>query len=180
MRLSQVNKIFGMETKPYASYALPMVTYTDTISIHFNGEEIRAVHYPNGHTDGDTVVFFTKSNVVHLGDDFFADKFPFVDLDNGGSVQGLIANIGRLIKEIPADAKIIPGHGGISTIDDLKDFHQMLIETSNAVQKSVKKKRSLEEVKKLGLPEKYKDWGTGFIKTDFWLETLYKSYAKKI
>lgn len=179
MRLSQENTVFGRKTVPYPAIALPMITYLQSISIHFNGEEIRAVHYPNGHTDGDTVVFFTKSNVVHFGDDFFAGRFPFVDLENGGSVQGLTKNIGDLLKQIPADAKLIPGHGPVCTIDDLKNYHQMLIETSDIVQKTMKKKKTLDEVKKAGLPEKYKSWGEGFIKTDAWLTTIYNSYSTK-
>jgi glyoxylase-like metal-dependent hydrolase (beta-lactamase superfamily II) len=178
-RLSQVNTIFGTRTTPYPEFALPMITYAESLSIHFNGEEVRAVYYPNGHTDGDTVVFFVKANVVHLGDDFFVGRFPFVDLENGGSVQGLLNNIAMLLKQIPADAKLIPGHGAISTIDDLKNYHQMLIDTSAIVQNAMKQKKTLDEIKKAGFPEKYKEWGTGFIKTDAWIETIYKSYSKK-
>ncbi len=178
-RLSQVNSVFGRKTEPYPEFALPMIVYTESMSIHFAGEEVRAVYYPNGHTDGDTVVFFVKANVVHLGDDFFANNFPFVDLDNGGSVQGLINNIGLLLKQIPADAKLIPGHGPVSTLDDLKNYQQMLIDTAQVVQKAMKENKSLDEIKKAGFPEKYKSWGNGFIKTDFWIETIYKSYSKK-
>ncbi len=178
-RVSQVNKVFGEEVQPYPAYAWPMITYSESMSIHFNGEEVRAVYYPNGHTDGDTVVFFTKSNVVHLGDDFFVGRFPFVDLDNGGSVQGLIDNIGILIKQIPADAKLIPGHGPISSMDDLKTYLQNLVETSAIVREAMKNKKTLDEIKKAGLPEKYKAFGSGFIKTDFWIETVYKSYSVK-
>ncbi|MBC7899385.1 MAG: MBL fold metallo-hydrolase [Saprospiraceae bacterium] len=171
--------IFGEKTAPYASIALPIVTYTESMSIHINGEEIKAVHYPNGHTDGDTIVFFIKANVVHLGDDFFVGRFPFVDLDSGGSVQGLINNIANLIQTIPADAKLIPGHGPLSTHNDLKAYHQALVETSKFVQDEMKKKKPLDEIKKGGLPEKYKEFGSGFIKTEFWIETVYKSYSKK-
>ena len=178
-RLMAPPVIFGQTTPPYPSFALPVITYTQSVTLHFDGEEIRAVHYPNGHTDGDTVVFFVNSNVVHLGDDFFAGQFPFVDLDSGGSVQGLINNLGHLITEIPADAKLIPGHGPLSTLDDLKAFRQALMETSDIVQKAMKKKMSLDEIKKAGLPEKYKSWGSGFIKTDAWIETVYRSYSKK-
>ena len=156
-----------------------MITYEDSITIHFDGEDIKAVHYPNGHTDGDTVVFFPKANVVHLGDDFFVGRFPFVDLESGGSVQGLINNVGSLIAKIPADAKLIPGHGAISTMDDLKAYHQMLLETSKIVTDGMKKKKNLDELKKDGFPEKFKDAGSGFIKTDQWIETVYKSYSKK-
>ncbi len=178
-RLSQVNTVFGQKTVPYPEFALPMLTYTESMSIHFGGEEVKAVYYPNGHTDGDSVIFFVKSNVVHLGDDFFVGRFPFVDLENGGSVQGLINNIAMLIKRIPADAKLIPGHGPLATLDDLKAFHQMLIETSDIVKAEMKKKKTLDEIKKAGLPEKFKEAGSGFIKTDAWIEIVYNSYSKK-
>lgn len=178
-RLIDPPVIFGEKTAPYASFALPVVTYDQSISIHFDGDEVRAVHYPSGHTDGDSVIFFTKANVVHLGDDFFAGRFPFVDLDSGGSVQGMIDNVASLLKIIPADAKLIPGHGPLSTIDDLKTYHQTLTETSKIVQDAMKKKKTLDEIKKAGLPDKYKSFGEGFIKTDVWIETVYKSYSKK-
>ncbi|MCD9189137.1 MAG: MBL fold metallo-hydrolase [Pyrinomonadaceae bacterium] len=174
-RLSTPNS-GGREFKPLDAVGLPMITYGQGLSIHFNGEEVRAVHFPSGHTDGDTAIFFTGSNVVHLGDDFFAGKFPFVDLNSGGSVEGLAKNIGELIKLIPADAKIIPGHGPISNVNDLKNYHQMLIETTTLVRDKMKTK-TLDAIKKEGLPDKYKDWGTGFIKTDAWIETIYKSYS---
>ncbi len=171
--------IFGRPTAPYASIALPIVTYTDSLSIHFDGDEVRAVHYPNGHTDGDSVIFFTKANVVHLGDDFFVGRFPFVDLDSGGSVQGLINNLTALLNHIPADAKLIPGHGPLATISDLKTYREALIDTSNLIQAAMKKKKTLDQIKKDGLPEKFTSFGTGFIKTDQWIETVYKSYSKK-
>jgi glyoxylase-like metal-dependent hydrolase (beta-lactamase superfamily II) len=178
-RLLDPPVIFGEKIAPYPSFALPIVTYTETMSLYINGEEVRAVHFPNGHTDGDTVVFFKNANVVHLGDDFFNGFFPFVDLDSGGSVQGMINNVASLIRQIPADAKLIPGHGPLATLDDLKAYHQALVETSSLVQSEMKKGKSLDEIKKAGLPEKYKTWGSGFIKTDFWIDTVYRSYSKK-
>jgi len=177
-RLSTPNS-GGRDFKPLDAVGLPMITYGQGLSIHFNGEEVRAVHFPSGHTDGDTVIFFTGSNAVHLGDDFFAGKFPFVDLNSGGSVEGLAKNIGELIKLIPADAKIIPGHGPISNVNDLKNYHQMLLETTTLVRDKMKTK-TLDAIKKEGLPDKYKDWGTGFIKTDAWIETIFKSYSPEV
>jgi glyoxylase-like metal-dependent hydrolase (beta-lactamase superfamily II) len=171
--------IFGQTTPAYPALALPVVTYSESVTLHFDGEEIRAVHFPSGHTDGDTVVFFKNANVVHLGDDFFSGKFPFVDLDSGGSVQGLLNNLSQLITMIPADAKLIPGHGPLSTLDDLKNFRQAIAETANIVQDRMKKNMPLDEIKKGGLPDKYKDWGSGFIKTDAWIEILYRSYSKR-
>ena len=171
--------IFGQKTAPYVSYALPMITYTESMSINLNGEEIKAVYYPNGHTDGDTVVYFVKANVVHLGDDFFVRRFPFVDVDSGGNVQGLINNIASLIKTLPADAKLIPGHGPLANLDDLKSYHQTIVETAKIVQDAMKAGKSLDEIKKAGFPEKYKEAGSGFIKTDMWLEIVYRSYSAK-
>ncbi len=174
-RLSTPNS-GGREFKPLAPVGLPMITYDKGLSIHFNGEEVRAVHYPSGHTDGDTVLFFTASNVVHLGDNFFAGRFPFVDLKSGGSVEGLANNLAELIKTIPSDAKLIPGHGPVSSVADLKTYHQTIIETTAIVREKMKTK-SLDVIKKEGLPEKYKEWGSGFIKTDAWIETIYNSYS---
>jgi len=178
-RLLDPPVVFGEKTAPYASFALPIITYTQSMTIYLDGEEVRMEHYPNGHTDGDTVVFFTKANVVHLGDDFFVGRFPFVDLDSGGSVQGMINNVATLLTKIPADAKLIPGHGPLATISDLRNYHSMLTETAKIVQDGMKAGRSLDELKKAGLPEKFKEAGSGFIKTDFWIETVYKSYSKK-
>lgn len=159
--------------------ALPVITFDNSLSVHFNGEEIRAIHYPHGHTDGDSVVFFTSSNVVHLGDDFFTARFPFVDVDNGGNVFGLAKNIGEIIPKIPAGAKLIPGHGPLSTIDDLKAFHRMLLETTAIVRKKAAAGKPLDKIKAEGLPDEWKSWGTGFIKTDQWIELIYKSLPAK-
>jgi glyoxylase-like metal-dependent hydrolase (beta-lactamase superfamily II) len=178
-RLMDPPVIFGEKTAPYPAFALPIVTYSESMSLHINGEEVRAVHFPNGHTDGDSIIFFKNANVVHLGDDFFVGRFPFVDLDSGGSIQGLINNLAELIRQIPADAKLIPGHGPLATLDDLKAFRQTIVETSDLVQAEMKKGKSLDEIKKAGLPEKFKTWGSGFIKTDFWIETLHRSLSKK-
>jgi glyoxylase-like metal-dependent hydrolase (beta-lactamase superfamily II) len=178
-RLSVESIVLGNKVQPYEKFALPVFTYDQSMSVHFNDEEIRAVHYPNGHTDGDSIIFFTKANVVHLGDDFFTGRFPFVDLDSGGSVQGLTKNIADLLAKLPADVKIIPGHGALSTLADLKAYHQTLVETTDIIQKGMTAGKTLEGLKKDGLPEKYKSWGTGFIKTDFWIETVYKSLSMK-
>jgi cyclase len=176
-RMLEMTSHRGETRQPSPKIALPSITYGEGVSLHFNGEEIRAVYFPNGHTDGDTVLFFTGSNVVHLGDDFFVGRFPFVDMESGGTVEGLMKNIATLIQMIPADAKIIPGHGPVSTIDDLRDYHQMLVETTLIVRKAMKEGRTLEQIKAAGFPEKYKEAGSGFINTDAWIETIYKSYS---
>jgi len=177
MSTEQRSEFFKQTTPASPKEALPVITFNQSLSVHFNGEEIRVIHFPQGHTDGDSVIFFTKSNVVHMGDDFFSNRFPFVDLESGGSVQGLIKNIADIIPKLPPDVKLIPGHGPISTVDDLKAYHRMLVTTTDIVQQKMKAKKSLDQIKKEGLPEEWKSWGTGFIKTDLWLEIIYRSYS---
>ena len=158
--------------------ALPVITFDDTLSVHFNGEEIKVMHLPPGHTDGDSVILFTGANVVHLGDQFFAGKFPFIDLKSGGDVTGYVRNVGEVLKKISADAKVIPGHGPLATVEDLKVFYAMLVETTGLVQQAITAGKTLDQIKADGLPEKWKDWGSGFIKTDAWLETCFKGLSK--
>ncbi|MFL6196366.1 MAG: MBL fold metallo-hydrolase [Thermoanaerobaculia bacterium] len=177
-RLSTDQTVFGDKVPASPPAALPVITFEDAVSVHFNGEEIKAIHFPHGHTDGDSIIFFTKSNVVHMGDDFFTGRFPFVDLGSGGSVQGMTANVAKVIAQVPADAKIIPGHGALSTVEDLKAYHRMLVETTAVVQKGIKAKKTLEQLKAAGLPDEWKEWGSGFIKTDLWIETVYNSLTQ--
>lgn len=175
----QRSETFKATTPASPKEALPVITFDQSLSVHFNGEEIRAIHFPHGHTDGDSIIFFTTSNVIHMGDDFFAGRFPFVDLESGGSVQGLAKNIGEIIPKVPAGAKLIPGHGPISTIDDLKAYHRMLLETTEFVRKKMAAKKPLAEIKTEGLPAEWKSWGEGFIKTDLWIELVFRSLSTK-
>lgn len=176
----QKSEFFKRTTPASPAEALPVITFDSSLSVHFNGEEIKVIHFPHGHTDGDSVIFFTGSNVVHLGDDLFAGRFPFVDLESGGTVKGLTKNIAEIIPKLPADVKLIPGHGPISTVDDLKLYHRMLVETTAIVAKKMKAKKTLAEIKAEGLPTDWKDWGTGFIKTDVWIETIFRSLSQKL
>jgi cyclase len=174
----QKSEIFKRTTPASPKEALPVITFDKSLSVHFNGEEIKVIHFPQGHTDGDSIIFFTNSNVVHMGDDFFVGKFPFVDLDSGGSVQGLTKNIEDIIPKLAADVKIIPGHGPLSTVADLKQYHEMLKATTAIVQARMRTGKTLEQIKAEGLPAEWTSWGTGFIKTDVWLEIVYRSLSK--
>jgi cyclase len=173
----QKSEFFKSTTPASPKEALPVITFDQSLSVHFNGEEIKVIHFPHGHTDGDSVIFFTASNVVHMGDDFFAGSFPFVDLESGGSVEGLSKNVGEIIAKLPAGVKLIPGHGPISTLDDLKSYHQMLLGTTDIVRKKIAAKKTLAQVKAEGLPDEWKPWGAGFIKTDMWLEIVFRSLS---
>jgi glyoxylase-like metal-dependent hydrolase (beta-lactamase superfamily II) len=177
-RLVSGSTIMGNETKPMEAAGLPVVTYADSASVHFNGEEVKAIHFPHGHTDGDSVIFFTRSNVVHMGDDFFNGFFPFVDLESGGSVQGMTEGVAKVLAQIPANAKVIPGHGPLSDVEGLRKFHRMLVETTAIVQKQVKAGKKLDQIQAAGFPAEWKDWGSGFIKTNLWIETICNSLKK--
>lgn len=159
--------------------ALPVITFDEAAAVHFNGEEIRLLHHGPGHTDGDSIIHFTGANVVHMGDQFFNGGFPFIDLKSGGSVAGYIKTVAAVLAKIPADAKIIPGHGKLGTVDDLKNFHAMLLETTSLVKQGIAAGKSLADLKAAGLPEKFQSYGTGFIKTDRWIETIYNDTAKQ-
>lgn len=174
-RLAVEQTVRGQKIPASPKEALPVITFNQSASVHFNGEEIRVVHFPNGHTDGDSIIFFTASNVVHMGDHFFTGRFPFVDLEHGGSVEGLTRNVDAVIARVPADVKIIPGHGPLSTLDDLKLYRRMLVETTALVRKGMAQGKTLEQLKAAGLPDEWKTWGTGFINTGVWIETIFKS-----
>ena len=179
-RLASGGKTRFGETKPAPKVALPIITFEENVSVHLNGEDIRAIHFPNGHTDGDAVIFFPQANVVHMGDDFFnGGMFPFIDIDSGGSVQGMIAGGEKVLAETPDDVKIIPGHGPLGNKDDLRKFITMLKETSAAVQAGIKKGKTLDQLKQEKVLAKWDSFGQSFIKTDVFTEILYDSLTKK-
>jgi len=165
---------FGV-VEPSAPEALPVLTFGDSVSIHFNGEEIRAIHYPHGHTDGDAVIFFTESNVVHMGDVHFSGLFPFIDLSSGGSVRGVIDAVTRVVDQVPSDASVIPGHGPLSTVDDLREYLEMLKESVAFVEAGIEAGKSLEDLKAEGVPERWAGWSWGFIDGDRWIEIVHGS-----
>jgi glyoxylase-like metal-dependent hydrolase (beta-lactamase superfamily II) len=155
--------------------ALPIITFEHDVTVHLNGEDIRALHFPSGHTDGDSIIFFPKNNVVHMGDDFVRYGFPFVDVASGGSVQGMIAATEKVAGELPADVKVIPGHGALSNMDDVKAFTKMLKETSAVVEKALDSHKTLEQMKQEKILAPWEKFSGSFINSDAFIETLYNS-----
>ena len=164
-----------MDVKPAAKEALPIITFDHDVTVHLNGEDIRALFFPAGHTDGDSIIFFPKSNVVHMGDDFVTYGFPFIDVDSGGSINGMIDGVEKVIAQVPPDVKIIPGHGPVSSVDDVRTYLTMLKATRDVVAKSLAEGKTLDQMKQAKLLDPWKKYSGDFINEDAFLETLYNS-----
>ena len=159
----QEMKALNRVVEPSPQVALPVVTYGDSLALHFNGDDIEVQHFPRGHTDGDSVIFFARENVVHIGDLIFVDRFPFVDIDSGGNVFGYIDNVDAVLQRVDDATVIVSGHAGLTDKVGLQRFHQMLKSTSAQVKAALDKGMSVEQIVEQGLGEQWQDWGTGFI-----------------
>ena len=162
------------DAKPAPREALPILTFDHDVTVHLNGEDIRALYFPAGHTDGDSIIFFPHSNVVHMGDDFVTYGFPFIDVESGGSINGMIDAVAQVIAQLPADVKVIPGHGQVSTLDDVRAYETMLKATRDLVQQALKDGKTLDQMKEAKLLDPWKKY-SGVINEDAFLETLYNS-----
>jgi glyoxylase-like metal-dependent hydrolase (beta-lactamase superfamily II) len=143
--------------------------------LHFNDEEIRIFHLANGHTDGDTVVFFDTSKVASLGDLYFAGMYPIFHPEHNGNLTDYIKNIEFILSQIPADGKIISGHGPSTSKSELQRYCEMLKESVAVVHSAIAKGISLEQIQKIGLPIKWESYSHGYLTTDQWIALVYKS-----
>lgn len=160
--------------QPDKPAALPVVTFEQGVKFHFNGDTIKVIHLPAGHTDGDSVVWFEKANVLHAGDLFFEGRFPYIDLDGGGSVSGYMQNVQSLIDMLAEDTQIIPGHGKLANKTDYQQFLDMIKQTAAYVKEGKDKGLSLESMLTAGLASQWKSWDWNFITEEKWITTLYK------
>ncbi|MCB1729465.1 MAG: MBL fold metallo-hydrolase [Halieaceae bacterium] len=166
MSTRQEMKAFGRVVEPSPSAALPVVTYADSLTLRFNGDRLEVRHFPTGHTDGDSVVFFTEENVVHMGDHFFKDRFPFVDIGSGGNVLGYTANVAAILDMVNDATIIVPGHGALADKADLQRYHRMLVSTTAQVQAALEQGLGVEQI---SLDPEWADWGQGFINEKAWI-----------
>jgi len=153
--------------------ALPTITYEDGIKIYFNGETLHVMHLAVGHTDGDSVVWFEQPNVMHTGDLFFNGRFPYIDQGAGGNVEGYMDSVKQLLAKIDDETVIIPGHGDISNKQEYSAFLAMISETFSYVKALKQDGKTLDEVKSMGLDDKWADWSWNFINEEKWITTLY-------
>lgn len=176
-RLASAQLVRGDTLGPLPEEGLPVLTFGDSVSLHFNGERIRVIHFPHAHTDGDAAVFFTGSNVVHMGDLYFEGRFPFVDLATGGDVEGMARAVERVLDEVPSDATVIPGHGELSDVSGLQRYHEMLVETIAHVRDLMSQGMGLQQIQARGLPDEWEEWSWQFITESRWVETIYRSLS---
>jgi len=178
-RLSTDQFIEAFKLKQPASPhgALPVVTFTDTVSFHLNGDSIVVFHVAPAHTDGDAMVMFTKANVVHTGDVFVSAGFPFVDRSSGGTIHGIIAATERLLTVTNAETKIIPGHGPLSDRARVKAYHDMLVVMRDRMRKEVSGKHTVDQVLASKITAEYdKDWPNG---RERFLRILYQELSAR-
>ncbi|MCV2884668.1 MBL fold metallo-hydrolase [Aestuariibacter sp. AA17] len=152
---------------------LPVVTYADGIKIHVNGDTLDIKHLPTGHTDGDSWIVFESANVVHTGDLFFKDRFPYIDKGAGGTVEGYINNVEMMLSHIDDSTKIIPGHGSLANKAELQAFVDMIKATNQEVQQRKSQGESVDEIIASGLDKKWASWSWQFITEEKWIKTLF-------
>ena len=172
-------EFLGMKTKPEAKIALPVVTFTREVTFHLNGDELVVTHAPRAHTDGDSIVRFGKSNVVHMGDTFFNKLYPFIDTSSGGTVAGVLAAADGVLKTAGEGTKIIPGHGPLASKGDLKTYRDMLAAVSGNIRGQIKAGKTLEQVIGSKPTAKYDAvWGKGFLAPEKFVEMVYRNLKK--
>lgn len=163
------------DNKGEASF--PVITFNDRMTLYLgNGKSLHAMHVRPAHTDGDTYYYFPEDNVIHMGDNFFAGRYPYIDINSGGDIDGLISNVTMALAMLDEETIIIPGHGEVSNKSDLESYKNVLVTLREGVKKAKSEGKTLEETQNLGLS---KDWdtthGTGFINAKRIIEFIYKS-----
>jgi len=178
MSSEQVIEFFQRTVPASPAGALPVITFSDTVTFHINGDDVQAFHIAHAHTDGDAFIVWRKANVVHAGDVFVLYGFPFIDLSSGGSIDGLIAATDVLLTLGDDNAKIIPGHGGLSDRAAVREYGKMLKTVRDRVRQQKAAGRSLAQTLATRPTAEFDaGWGTGFIKPDQFVAMVYQSVS---
>ena len=157
MSTDQFNQFRNKTTPAWPQESLPVVTFNDRVTLHLNGEAVTVTHVPRGHTDGDSIVYFPASNVLHMGDIFFNGLYPYIDLDGGGSIQGLVAAVELGISMADEETRVIPGHGPMSDLQGLTEYHAFLTKARDNVQALIDQDMSLEQAVAAGPTAEWDD-----------------------
>lgn len=177
--VEQVREFMGnkMTTPALPPAAQPVLTFTEDVTLHLNGDDVHVVHVPAAHTDGDSIVHFKKANVIH-GGDAIIPGFPLVDADSGGTFDGFIGAADKVLALADDNTKIIPGHGAVMTKADVAAFRQMLIQARDRVVKLMAAKKTVDEAKAAKpLDDMEAKWGQGFVHGDWVVASIYSTHA---
>lgn len=176
MSVEQFMEAFDRTVPASPSGALPVVTFTDAMTFHWNDEEIHIFHVEHAHTDGDAIVHFKRANVLHMGDTYFNGMYPFIDLGSGGSIDGIIAAAEQAIALADDQTRIIPGHGGLSNRAELTTYRDVLTAMRDKIQAMVRSGMSKDAVIAAKPTQDYDaEWGAGFMQPDQWVGIVYDS-----
>jgi glyoxylase-like metal-dependent hydrolase (beta-lactamase superfamily II) len=179
MSTEQFIQAFNMKVPASPTAALPVITFSDTITFYTNDDTVRTFHVANAHTDGDAIIFFRKANVVHMGDTFFNGRYPLIDLSSGGSLLGMIAAANQGLAMTNAETRFIPGHGPLATRADLVRYRDMLVTVRDRVGKMITQRRTLKQILDAKpLTDLDAQWGNGNIKADQFLTIIYESLTQ--
>ncbi len=176
MSKTQLMKAFSREIPPAPEEARPVVTFNDQLSLRCNGEYLMMVHVDSAHTDGDALIYFPESDVMHMGDTYFAGRYPFIDQSSGGTIDGLIEAVNHALFLTTDDTKIIPGHGPLSNKFELKAYRDVLKQVRDGVAHAKAQGKSLEEIQ-ADPPTADMDasWGSGFISSERFIDLVYST-----
>ncbi len=179
MSSDQLVAFLGMAVKASPKAALPVVTFTRDVTFHLNGDELHVYHTPKAHTDGDAIVTFKKDNLVHMGDLFFNKLYPFIDISSGGTVDGVIAAVDRVLAESNDATRFIPGHGALASKADLAAYRSMLDTIATRIKALVKEGKTLEQAIAAKPTADYDAvWGKGFIAPNKMVEMIYQDVKR--
>jgi len=178
MGMSFENKAFGRTVKAVDKTLWPDVTYSENATFHFNGQTVHAIHTPNAHTDGDSILYFEEANILHMGDNFFLGLFPYIDVDGGGSLAGMIAAHERALEFVNDETKIIPGHGPLAVKADLIKTQDMLKIIQKRVEDEIARGATLENILKKDILADYAEYSS-FIDKETMVKISYRSLMQR-
>jgi len=180
MSVEQFMEAFDRVVPPSPQMALPVVTFSEMMTFHLNGYELCAFHIRNAHTDGDVVIEFRGANVVHMGDIYFSGGYPFIDYSAGGTIDGMIAAVEKVLAMVDDETKIIPGHGPLSHKAELRDYRDMLIGVRDAVAAEIEMGKSSDEVVAANPTAPWDEkWGGGFLSPEAFARIVYADLSRR-
>lgn len=175
LSVDQVLSVMGSKVPALSKKGLPIITFTRDVALYLNGQQAAVSHVANAHTDGDAVIYFKEANVIHTGDVLFMGMYPFIDIEHGGSIDGMIGAVEKILKQIDDKTRIIPGHGPLTDSEGLMVYRNMLTTIRGRIQSQIDAGKRLSQIVSSQPSQDFdKTWGDGFIKPDIFVTTIYQ------